>query len=138
MIQPIAVEGSMPIKAARKPILSSLWRGLKRQCPNCGQGRLFAGYLKVQETCTVCGHDNEQYPADDAAPYFTIFVTGHILVPLALVVDQHWAAATTTIELAIFLPATLFLSLLLLPYIKGGVLGVAYAMNVVREKPVVS
>lgn len=124
----------MPIKKTGRPLLLSMWRGLKRRCPHCGEGNLFAGYLKVEETCPSCGHNNEQYPADDAAPYFTILIVGHILVPLALVVDQHWTEATTTIELAIFLPATLVLSLIVLPYAKGVVLGIEYAFNVVREK----
>jgi uncharacterized protein (DUF983 family) len=119
--------------AERKPVLRSLWRGLGRHCPNCGEGGIFAGYLKVQEHCAVCGHDNQQYPADDAAPYFTIFLAGHILVPLLLITDRHWEAATTTIELAIFLPLTIILSLALLPFVKGGVIGVEYAMGVVRE-----
>jgi uncharacterized protein (DUF983 family) len=114
----------------RKPVLRSFWRGLTRHCPNCGEGKIFSGYLSVQEHCAVCGNNNEQYPADDAAPYFTIFITGHILIPLVLISNQYWETST---ELAVFLPLTLVLTLALLPFIKGGVIGVEYAMGVVRE-----
>jgi uncharacterized protein (DUF983 family) len=117
----------------RKPVLRSLWRGLARHCPNCGEGSIFSGYLKVEAHCAACGHNNAQYPADDAAPYFTIFIAGHILIPLLLITDRHWEAATSTIELAIFLPLTALLTLALLPFVKGGVIGVEYAMGVVRE-----
>ncbi len=114
----------------RKPVMRSLWRGLTRHCPHCGEGKIFNGYLSVEEHCAVCGNNNEQYPADDAAPYFTIFLVGHILVPLLLIANRYWETPT---ELAVFLPATFFLTLALLPFIKGGVIGVEYAMGVIRE-----
>lgn len=117
----------------RKPVFRSLMRGFGRHCPHCGEGKLFAGYLHVEETCPVCGNNNEQYPADDAAPYFTILIAGHVLVPLLLITDRHWQAATATTELEIFLPLTVLLTLALLPFIKGAVIGVEYAMGVIRE-----
>lgn len=32
-----------------------LARGLRRRCPQCGQGRIFQGWLKVRDHCDVCG-----------------------------------------------------------------------------------
>jgi uncharacterized protein (DUF983 family) len=37
------------------PPQSSLSTGLAGKCPRCGQGRLFAGYLKVADKCERCG-----------------------------------------------------------------------------------
>jgi len=32
-----------------------LGRGLRRRCPQCGEGRIFQGWLKVRDHCEVCG-----------------------------------------------------------------------------------
>jgi uncharacterized protein (DUF983 family) len=46
----------MPTAAAlRTPIRTALIRGLRRRCPRCGEGRLFARFLKTHERCSECG-----------------------------------------------------------------------------------
>ena len=32
-----------------------LWRGMCRRCPQCGQGKVFKGWLKLHDRCDVCG-----------------------------------------------------------------------------------
>ena len=59
-------------------IAIGLWRGFTGRCPNCGKGALLHRYLKVTSPCPTCGHDNAQYPSDDAPPYFTILIIGHL------------------------------------------------------------
>ena len=44
-------------------------------------GGLFARYLKVDDACAACGEDLHHHRADDAPPYFTIFIVGHLIVP---------------------------------------------------------
>jgi uncharacterized protein (DUF983 family) len=34
-----------------------LLAGLAGRCPNCGEGFLFEGFLKVAPTCEACGYD---------------------------------------------------------------------------------
>ena len=36
---------------------TALWRGFTMKCPNCGQGHLFGRFLKVVDSCEVCGED---------------------------------------------------------------------------------
>jgi uncharacterized protein (DUF983 family) len=93
---------------------------------------LFRGYLKVQETCPACGNDNEQYPSDDFAPYVTIFIVLHIMVPLLFAADRTWDMSVW-FEAAWALPLFLVATLALLPYAKGGVIGLAWAYNVTRR-----
>ena len=118
--------------AARRDFLTGLGRGLCRRCPDCGQGRLFDGYLRVRPVCDACGHDNDRYPADDAPPYFTILLVGHLVVAplltLAIVRD-------TPLWLSIGAVCTLVLActLLLLPRVKGAVIGACWAFGIVRE-----
>jgi uncharacterized protein (DUF983 family) len=102
--------------------LGAVKRGLKRCCPRCGAGGMFTGYLKVGSRCQSCGLDFEAIRSDDVAPYFTILIVGHIVVPLLLAIEQ-WYSPPAWLEMAIGLPATLLLTLVLLPFIKGAVMG---------------
>ena len=104
-------------------------RGVLGRCPNCGDGPLFRAYLKVQATCPACGHDNAQYPADDAPAYLTILIVGHLVVAPLLAFSfiltwPIWLVVGTT------LPALAILVLVLLPRIKGAVIGFHWAQGV--------
>lgn len=112
----------------RRPVFQSIMRGLRRRCPNCGKGHLFTRYLKVTPTCPSCGEDLSHQRADDAPPYLTIVIVGHIVVPAILFVETRWPLPTFA-HLAIWLPMTLVLSLLLLPVMKGAVVGLQWALR---------
>jgi uncharacterized protein (DUF983 family) len=105
---------------------ASFWlavtRGCANRCPSCGEGRLFAGYLKVAPRCTVCGAEFGKLRADDAPPYFTIFLTGHLLVPLALWVEKSWTPPMW-VHMTIWLPLFTLICILLLRPVKGATLG---------------
>ena len=119
--------------AAENRILLGLKRGLVRRCPNCGIGKLFAGYLKIAPVCEHCGHRNGDYRADDAPPYFTILIVGHLVVGplLAFGFIITWPAAKV---LAVTLPALVILTLILLPLVKGAVVGFHWAADVGSPK----
>ncbi len=51
-------------------ISTALRRGLRKQCPHCGEGRLFSGWSHL-ERCSVCGLVFARNPGDTWA--FTIF-----------------------------------------------------------------
>jgi len=116
----------------------NLWLGLRRgasrACPACGEGKLFCGYLAVIPTCPVCANDNEQYPSDDFAPYVTMFLVLHLMVPILLTADRVWDLPMG-LELAIALPIFAIATLALLPFAKGAVIGFAWSRGVTR-KPV--
>jgi uncharacterized protein (DUF983 family) len=116
-----------------KSALVGIRRGLGCRCPNCGEGRLFRGYLKIEPVCKVCGNDNAVYPSDDLPPYLTILVVGHLLIPAFMWVDFTYEPATW-IQAAIWLPAAIILCLLLLPLMKGATIGVCWAKDIVREE----
>ena len=93
-------------------------RSLLGLCPCCGQGKLFAQYLKQVERCSACGERFGDIRADDAAPWLTIIIVGHVFLPLAFFVNiavfmPEWVVA--------FVWAGVFalLSLLILPRAKG-------------------
>jgi uncharacterized protein (DUF983 family) len=86
---------------------------------------MFSGYLSVSPACRRCGLDFETIRSDDAPPYFTIAIVGHLMVASLLLTEQL-AAPPSWVELAIFLPLTLVLTLTLLPFVKGAVMGVIW------------
>jgi uncharacterized protein (DUF983 family) len=110
-----------------RPVLVGLRRGAAGRCPNCGRGKLFRAYLKVQPVCPVCSHDNGQYPADDAPPYFTILILGHFVIGPLLIFRFIWTWPVGLV-LAILMPALTLLALTLLPIVKGAVVGVLWAL----------
>lgn len=63
---------------------SALWRGVKGQCPRCGEARLFGRFLKPVSHCSACQQDWTLHQADDFPPYISIFLTGHLLTPVLL------------------------------------------------------
>lgn len=115
------------------PIFLGIRRGFCRNCPNCGHGRLFSGYLKVKPVCDDCGHDNGQYRADDAPPYFTMLIVGHLVVAPMLLFPFIWQAPVELV-LAVTLPIVAALTLGLLPLVKGAVVGLHWAVRPIAEK----
>ena len=86
----IAISLDKASSDSRRSVLVGLRRGAARRCPNCGRGRLFKTYLKIRPVCDACGHDNGQYPSDDAPPYFTILIIGHLIIGPLLIFRFIW------------------------------------------------
>ncbi len=111
---------------------TAIGRGLLGRCPACGKSHLFNGFLQVVPACRNCAAPLGLARADDAPPYFTILLVGHIIVPAMLVMQKlsdppSWELA------AIFLPLTLFLALGLLRPIKGGTVGLMLNLNMLKS-----
>ncbi|MEM6667068.1 MAG: DUF983 domain-containing protein [Pseudomonadota bacterium] len=103
-------------------------RGARGRCPSCGTGKLFRGYLKVSDTCPACGEEMHHHRADDAPPYFTIMLVGHIIVPALLVVERT-SQPPLWLLFAIFLPLATIMCLLALQPIKGALVGLQWALG---------
>lgn len=106
--------------------LSAMRRGLRGRCPNCGEGRLFRAFLKVGDACPACGEELFHHRADDAPPYFTIFIVGHIVVPAMLLLETT-VTPPLWVHMAVWGPLTLILALAFLPLVKGAVVGLQWA-----------
>lgn len=118
-----------PEKSSSSRLLTGLRRGLRRKCPNCGHGFAFSGYLTLRSQCEVCEHPIGEYRCDDAPPYFTILLVGHIVVGGALSMEQSMNPSMA-LQLSVWLPTTVILCLGFLPFIKGAVLGTQWAMKI--------
>ncbi|MGE3147090.1 MAG: DUF983 domain-containing protein [Pseudorhodoplanes sp.] len=110
-----------------RPTTQAVMRGLMCRCPNCGKGPLFTGFLKVVDRCRDCGEEMHHHRADDLPAYLVIAIVGHIVVGAFMGVE-----ATSTLSLgahlAIWVPLTIILALALLRPVKGGVVGLQWAL----------
>jgi uncharacterized protein (DUF983 family) len=121
-------EKCMPFEMQKRSWKSALWRGFRKSCPNCGDGRLLNSYLRVQDSCPVCGTALHHQKADDAPPYFTMVVVGHIIVPLMLIAEKRWHP-DLAFHLTVWPILTTALTLWLLPRIKGSIVGLQWALR---------
>lgn len=109
---------SAPLAHTDVPLRLAMKRGFLGCCPSCGKMPLFKSYLKQVHSCSNCGAEFSRIRADDAAPWLTIIVVGHVFLPLIFFVNLEnympfWVGVWTW--------AALFcgLSLALLPRAKG-------------------
>jgi len=110
-----------------RSILLSILRGARLTCPACGKGAMFRRYLNVSDHCPACGEALHHHRADDAPPYFTIVIVGHVIVGLLLAVEMAYRPPLW-LHAALWLPLTVLLALLLLPVIKGTLVGLQWAL----------
>jgi uncharacterized protein (DUF983 family) len=114
------------------PLVVALARGLTGRCPACGKAHLFDGYLRVVPTCRNCGVPLGLVRADDAPPYFTILVVGHIIIP-GMIILEKTAAPPLLVQAIIWLPLTLILTLALLRPIKGATVGLMLKLGLLNS-----
>jgi len=100
-------------------------RGLLGRCPSCRKAALFKSYLKQISCCPVCRAELGRVRADDAVPWLTIIIIGHIFLPFIFFVNLAsfmpfwlgvacWAALLSGVALGV------------LPRAKGLMIGVLW------------
>ena len=112
----------------KRDVWAAMKRGFRGRCPRCGEGRLFRAFLKVDDHCSVCELDFTPHRADDLPAYLVIVIVGHIVVPLALMIETNYSPPVA-LQLAIYLPVTFIASLVLLQPVKGAVVGMQWALR---------
>ncbi|RIY03706.1 DUF983 domain-containing protein [Aureimonas flava] len=112
----------------RRDVVQAMWRGFRMRCPHCGEGRLFRGFLKSVDRCDRCHETYTHHRADDLPPYLTVFIVGHIVVALFMGTEE-WVELSLAAHLAIWIPVTLILSLVLLQPLKGATIGLQWAIR---------
>lgn len=123
------VDITTPLSSDAEParrLWQAMRRGLACKCPNCGQGKLFGKYLKVVDHCSNCKEELFHQRADDAPPYFTIFIVGHIVVAAMLFVEKVYRPEIW-VHMALWVPLTIALSFWMLQPLKGMTVGLQWA-----------
>ncbi|WP_347266460.1 DUF983 domain-containing protein [Paracoccus sp. (in: a-proteobacteria)] len=111
-----------PSALHERPLKQAMLRGARGRCPECGRGRLFRGYLAVNDRCPECGTELHHHRADDGPAYLTVLLVSHVAGPLLLIVFMLYRPSAMALLIGFSL-GVVALSLLLLPRIKGGLIG---------------
>jgi len=120
-----SVEKNPQARDARQALL----RGLRGRCPACGEGNIFYKYLKVNSACPSCGEELHHHRADDAPPYMTIFIVGHVIGTGMLLTEGYWPDAPIWLHIAVWPTLTVLMSLWLLPIVKGALIAYQWALR---------
>ena len=107
----------------------ALRRGAAAHCPRCGAGRVFNGYLAMQDACGQCGLGFRPYAPAAGPAFLTIAVTGMIMAPVLSVAAAILGPDRTPLVLVgiVTMPV---LALVLLRVIKGAMVGYLWALRI--------
>lgn len=119
--------GEQQSRKPARPLWNAMTRGFMCRCPNCGEGKLFRGFVKTVDRCAACGEDIHHHRADDLPAYLVVVIVGHIVVGAFMGVEAT-STLSTWEHLAIWVPVTIVSSLALLRPLKGAVVGLQWAL----------
>jgi uncharacterized protein (DUF983 family) len=114
------------LHAGDRPLLPSMRRGFLGRCPNCGEGKLFSGFVKPVDACAVCHEDMHHQRADDLPAYLNILIVGHIVVG-AFTMAEVMTDWPGWVHVAIWGTVLIAMSVALMQPIKGAVIGLQWA-----------
>jgi uncharacterized protein (DUF983 family) len=110
-----------PDAATARPLGPALALAVRGRCPACGEGHLFAHFLKPVPACAHCGQRWDLHQADDFPSYIVILLLGHILVPLMIEVNSAFAIPLGW-QAAIWPTLAFLLAVAMIQPVKGGVI----------------
>ncbi|MEM6649791.1 MAG: DUF983 domain-containing protein [Pseudomonadota bacterium] len=119
------VEKGALLDPAYYPSLSAMSVGMAGQCPRCGQGELFQGFLGFHDACSSCGLTYSQADAGDGPAVFVIFITGTLAVAFAFILRFAFDAPLWLV-LLLAVGLTLGLTLILLRPMKATLFALQY------------
>jgi uncharacterized protein (DUF983 family) len=105
--------------------VNPLAAGIACRCPNCGEGPLFAGFLRVADRCEACGFDLKSADSGDGPAVFVILIGGFLTCfgLLFTYVAFNWPI---WVELVVWLPLGLIICLGLLRPFKATLLALQF------------
>ena len=111
-----------------RSVPAAMARGALHRCPACGKGHLYRAYLKVADDCPACGEQLFHHRADDAPPYVTILIMGHLILASVVGIDlaYQWPL---WLHAVVWLPVTVVGCLAFLPIAKGALIGLQWALR---------
>lgn len=115
----------------------AILRALGGRCPCCGKGKIFIRYLKLVDTCAICGESLGHIQADDGPAWLTIVVLGHVMGTFIL----HFSPTSTWpewVDFVLWPLVALVAALALLPRAKGVFVGAIWhskSLNPRRQDP---
>lgn len=125
---------TQPLDEPHRDTWQAAKRGLRLRCPNCGKGKLLAGYLKPAASCSACGAQTGEIRADDAPAWATVLLVGHIVSPLFFLFATRDPAVSLLAFIAIAV-LVVGLTSVLLPRMKGLFIALIWATRAGEVTP---
>ncbi len=111
-----------------RPLMPAIRAGLKGKCPACKSGTLFSHQLTTRDNCENCGEELHHHRADDLPAYLNVFIVGHIIVGLMVIVMRWDLLSVWPLTILAVLTA-IFFSLTLMRPLKGAVMSTQWALR---------
>ena len=106
-------------------IWETLMRGMRCRCPRCGEGPIFRKWLKPVDACPHCALDLTGQRADDFPAYIAMFVTGHLLAPVLILLAGDYDLSPLKV-FAIIVPLAVAMMVTMLQPSKGAVIALQW------------
>jgi uncharacterized protein (DUF983 family) len=100
-----------------RPGANPFLAGAAGRCPNCGEGELFDGFLKVSPRCQACGFDLAKADSGDGPAVFVMLIAGFVAA-FGVMFTEIFFRPPIWVEF-IWLPIGAALCLVLLRPLKG-------------------
>lgn len=98
---------------------------LRSRCPRCGEGKLFAGYLRIANCCDKCQLDYALFDPGDGPAVFVILIEGAIVMGGVLWLEFTYSPPLW-VHAVVWIPTVVFLTLALLQLVKSTLLVLQY------------
>lgn len=98
---------------------------MRGRCPHCGEGKLFKGFVTLEDKCNVCGQSFTFADSGDGPAVFVILFAGFLIIALMFWVESTYSPPIW-LHLVVFLPLTLIVCLGMLRPLKGLLIGLQY------------
>ena len=89
---------------------------------------MFRAFLKVADRCPNCAEELHHHRADDFPAYIVVTILGHVLIPTVVAVELAYSPPYA-LQLAVWLPTALVLTLILLQPVKGAIVALQWALG---------
>lgn len=100
--------------------------GALGKCPNCGEGPLFQGFLRIAPKCSRCGFDLARADTGDGPAVFVIFIAGFIAA-FGVLFTEIAIRPPIWVDIVVWLPIAAGLCLALLRPFKGLMVAAQFA-----------
>jgi len=100
--------------------------GVLGKCPNCGEGALFEGFLRIAPHCSRCGLDLARADSGDGPAVFVIFIAGFIAA-FGVLFTEIFYRPPLWVDFVVWLPVAAGLCLGLLRPMKGLMVAAQFA-----------
>lgn len=98
--------------------VSPLVTGILGRCPECGKGKLFKGFISLEDKCDKCDLKYDFADAGDGPAIFIMFIVGFVVVAAAIYVEINYRPPYW-VHAVLWGPGIFLLSAALLRPLKG-------------------